>query len=401
MTVPRQDGRLVNLAARSLGASVMAANDESFGEKENLLLDKAANFSPGSYGHKGEIVDGWETRRRGAPGFDWALIRLGSPGRIEFIDVDTSFFTGNYPPQCLVEACGVEGYPSADQLNEPGTPWEVIVSDSALNGDTHNLFDVSSGTRYTHVRLKITPDGGVARLRVVGQVIADPRLYDGHTVDLLSRNLGGVVEGCSDDFYSDASALTSPGLARDMGEGWETRRRRDDGHDWAILRLGAAGRPVSVEVDTSYYKYNASKRFALFACHSTDSPPRESGDWAQLLPPTDLQPDTRHRFALASDKEVTHVRFDVFPDGGVSRLRLFGGVRGLGRRNAGLSWFNTLPEGQAIAIVTEVGRVSSETAERVVGLRPLTHDQPTAAVLETVIPSGSSTASLSALIDGE
>lgn len=86
-----------DLASRLVGGSVIAASDESFGEKENLLVPGAADFTPGSYGHKGEIVDGWETRRRRTPGHDWALVRLGTPGVIDSIDVDTSFFTGNYP----------------------------------------------------------------------------------------------------------------------------------------------------------------------------------------------------------------------------------------------------------------------------------------------------------------
>jgi allantoicase len=361
----------VNLASRALGAGVVYANDESFGEKENLVLDAPADFKPGVYGHKGEIVDGWETRRRGTSGHDWALIRLGSPGIISSVDVDTSFFTGNYPQSCTVEACGVEGYPSAEQLEEPGVPWEPIVGLSALKGDSHNVFPVRSDTRFTHIRLTIHPDGGVARLRVHGQVCPDPQDFDGLTPDLAARGLGGVVELSSDDFYSSAEVLNLPGLALNMGDGWETQRRRGDGNDWAILRLAAAGRIRMIEVDTSYYKYNASKEFSLFGCCAVATPAAESSEWQELIPRTALQPDTRHRFPLAADTEVTHLRFDVFPDGGISRLRVLGHIEGAGRRKLALTWFNALPRRQAIDVVSGRCLIPGVVAEQIVDLRPL------------------------------
>ncbi|MFC7649733.1 hypothetical protein ACFQX6_62330 [Streptosporangium lutulentum] len=175
----------VDLASRWLGGSVMAASDESFGLKENLLVPAAADFVPGRYDHRGEIVDGWETRRRrGEPGHDWTIVRLGAPGVITEIDVDTSFFTGNYPPACRIEARGTEGYPGADELAGTDEGWIEIVPRSPLKGDGHNLFAVSDPRRFTHVRLSIHPDGGVARLRVRGEVVPDPRRWDGVTFDL-------------------------------------------------------------------------------------------------------------------------------------------------------------------------------------------------------------------------
>jgi allantoicase len=329
--------RDINLAARSLGASVLAANDESFGEKENLILDAPADFRPGRYGHKGEIVDGWETRRRG-PGRDWVLVRLGSPGVINSVDVDTSFFTGNYPESCVVEACAMAGYPAPEELLAPAVGWATIVASSRLDGDAHNVFAVDSGRRFTHVRLTIAPDGGVARLRVGGRVCLDPGEVDGLTVDLAARALGGVVEASSDEFYSSADVLNLPDLPRSMGEGWETRRRRGPGNDWALIRLAAAGRIRVVEVDTSWFKFNASSEVALLGARASTTPAVDSPAWHQLLPRTRLQPDTRHRFRIDSDRadqEVTHVRLDAFPDGGVARLRLCGEVSADGLRELG------------------------------------------------------------------
>ncbi|GAA1804637.1 allantoicase [Luedemannella flava] len=316
MTAP--DG-LVDLAGRWLGGSVIAASDESFGEKENLIVPAPATFRPGRYGHKGEIVDGWETRRHGS-GVDWALVRLGAPGVIAAIDVDTSFFTGNHPAECLVEACEAPGYPGPDEL----TGWSVVVARSPLTGDGHNLFEVRAAARATHVRLTVFPDGGVARLRVYGTVLADPWRFEGVSVDLAAQELGGLVVASSDGFYSSAHALNRPGLARTMGEGWETRRRRDGGHDWAVVRLACAGVVRQLEVDTSYYVANASTACALYGFAGEGTPAADDPGWFPLLPRTALRPDTRHHFPVPLTRPVSHVRVDAFPDGGLSRLRVIG-----------------------------------------------------------------------------
>ena len=262
----------VDLASRWLGGSVLAASDESFGEKEALLTPTPSAFVPGSYGPRGEIVDGWETRRRREPGHDWALIRLGAAGIITAIDVDTSCFTGNFPTTCRIEACGVEGYPSPTELNDPGTEWIEIVPREPLAGDTHNRFTVSDPRRFTHVRLSAYPDGGIARLRVHGHVVPDPRLFDGLTIDLASQDHGGQVITSSDGFYTSAAMLNRPDKARTMGEGWETRRRRDDGNDHAIIRLALSGRVRLVEIDTAHFKYNASAEVALSVASGSDAP---------------------------------------------------------------------------------------------------------------------------------
>ena len=248
----------VDLASRWLGGSVLAASDESFGEKENLLTPTAAFFEPGHYSHRGEIVDGWETKRRRETGHDWALIRLGAPGILTSIDVDTSFFTGNFPTSCRIEACGNEGYPSPQELNEPGIEWIEIVPRLPLAGDTHNRFTVSDPRRFTHVRLSAFPDGGIARLRVFGHVLPDPRRFDGLTIDLASQDHGGQVVTSSDGFYTSAAMLNRPDKGRVMGDGWETRRRRDGGNDHAIIRLALPGYLRFVEIDTAHFKYNAS-----------------------------------------------------------------------------------------------------------------------------------------------
>ncbi|MFL6098735.1 MAG: allantoicase [Actinomycetales bacterium] len=367
---------MVELSSRHLAAGVVAASDESFGNKEHLLTPDPADFSPGTYDHRGEVVDGWETRRRrGRPGHDWVIVRLGIPGVIRRVDVDTSFFTGNYPEQCWVDACGLEGYPGPEEL--AAAQWERIADVRPLKGDTHNLMEVTSPLRFTHLRLSVAPDGGVARLRVHGRPVIDPRHLDGVTADLASQQLGARVIRSSDNFYGSASVLTRPDRARTMGEGWETRRRRDDGNDWAVIQLAAAGRLRQLEVDTAHFKHNASSDVEVRAGAMTrpaDATATEVADgrWTSVLERTALQPDTRHVFVVeppADEAVASYVRVDAFPDGGLSRVRVLGEVVPDARLELGLDWFNTLPLAQGHDVLRRVG-LDHDTAEAVVERRP-------------------------------
>jgi allantoicase len=359
-----------DLASRWLGASVVAASDESFGDKENLLTPGAAAFEPGRYGNRGEIVDGWETRRRRSPGHDWAIVRLGAPGIITSVTVDTSFFTGNYPEQCAVHACGFEGYPSPDELTGRAADWIEIVSRSPLRGDCENVFAVTDPRRFTHVRLSVYPDGGVARLRVLGQAVPDPRGLEHLTVDLVSQTHGGAVVASSDDYFSAAAALNRPGSARSMGEGWETRRRRDAGNDFVVFRLAFAGRVRRLIVDTSYFRYNASESVAVYGSAADQVPLLGSPSWQPLLERTRLQPDTRHEFAVSHAGPVSTIRLDAFPDGGLSRMRAIGSIDPTARRSAGYRWFNSLPSSQALTVLLDAG-LSAAAAADVIGRRRL------------------------------
>jgi allantoicase len=352
--------RLPDLASRRVGGSVLWANDELFAERENLIRPQEPVFQPATFGHKGQVYDGWETRRRREPGVDQAVVRLGLPGVVRGIVVDTAFFTGNYPPYCWVEGAAVEGHPSAAELSD--VDWAPLVPRSPLAGDTKNPFEVPESRRYTHVRLTIDPDGGVARLRVHGVPVADPRYLDVAALDLVALENGAEIHGCSNMFYSSPANLISPGFAAVMGEGWETARRRDDANDWVSVRLAAAGVVRLAELDTSHFKGNAPGWAAL-------SGSRNGADWFELLARTRLQPDTRHRFRLPGAEEVTHVRMDVYPDGGMARLRLHGGLTAAGRAELVLRWFNLLPVTQAIAVLTEAG-LSRTDAERVSAERP-------------------------------
>lgn len=311
---------LPDLALRSVGGAVVYANDDAFAAKENLITPGRPAFDPTTFGAQGKVYDGWETRRRRAPGHDEAIVRLGASGVVHGVVVDTAWFTGNYPPEVAVDGTCADGVVGVADLRD----WRPLVPRSAVKGDSENAFAVDLPRRVTHVRLRIFPDGGVARLRVHGEALPDPELLDAlGTVDLAALEHGGRVVACSNAFYGSPNNLLLPGPARTMGEGWENARRRDEGNDWVEVALVAEAGLVLAELDTSWFLHNAPGWAALTG-RSAD------GTTVELLPRTALQPDTRHRFRVPATP-VTHVRMDVFPDGGLARLRLHGALTPKGR----------------------------------------------------------------------
>jgi allantoicase len=346
---------LPDLASRALGGSVCAANDELFAQRENLIKPEAPFFDPHEFGHKGKVYDGWETRRRRDNGHDYAIVRLGTAGIIHGIIVDTAYFKGNYPPFISVEAASIEGYPSIEEVMKED--WHTIVAKSPAQGDTPNAYEVTDRHRWTHVRLSIYPDGGVARLRVHGEVVPDPRFLDG-TVDLLAAENGGRLVDCSDAFYASPANIILPGRARNMGEGWENSRRRGGGNDYAVFVLAAAGRPRHVEIDTSYYVGNAPGWVRLSGIDARSADISDADAWTELLARTAVQPDTRHRFLLDAADAATHLRLDVYPDGGLSRLRLFGELDARASSEARHKWWGALPASHQVLIADQAPAAS-------------------------------------------
>jgi allantoicase len=262
---------LIDLASERLGGAVLFANDEFFAPKENLLKPAAPIFIEGKYTDLGKWMDGWESRRRRTPGFDWCIVRLGLPGIIRGVVVDTSHFKGNYPEAGSLEACTIDGLPTTEQLVAESITWTEILPKSNLNGDSLNPFPITSDERWTHLRFKIFPDG------------------------------------------------------------WETKRRRGPGHDWTIIKLGAPGRIQRLEVDTSHFKGNFPESCSLEGCCAVGLPLETVQDpefvWKGVMARTKLQAHTRHHFDEVVDiGAVSHVRLNIFPDGGVSRLRIYGTI---------------------------------------------------------------------------
>jgi allantoicase len=323
---------LPDLASRRLGGSAVAANDEFFAPKENLLLEGDATFDPARYTDRGKWMDGWETRRRREPGNDWCVVRLGVPGVLRGVVVDTAHFRGNHPDSASVEGVRLDVEPA--RWNE--VEWASLVPRSPLEGDTKNAFDVNEPRLCTHVRLSIFPDGGVARLRVHGDAAPDwesiARL-DG-AVDVASIPRGGSVVGSSDEFFGAPHHLLLPDDPEGMWDGWETRRRRGPGNDWVVVRLGRRARIEGIVIDTRHFKGNYPESARVEALDAQGTGPaellREDADWREILPRTKLAPDDVQVFEppALSSADATHVRLSIYPDGGVARLRVYGALLG-------------------------------------------------------------------------
>lgn len=318
--------RYVNLADPRLGAQALEASDDFFAPKERMLNAEPAVFIPGKFDGHGKWMDGWETRRKRTSGYDWCIVKLARPGVIKGIDLDTSHFTGNFPP-----AASIEGAHVADGSPNQLTQWTEVVPLTTLQGNSHHYLDVSAGQPFTHLRVNIYPDGGIARLRVYGQPQLDWRNADRNELfDLAAMENGAYMVGTNNQHFGLASTLLMPGRGVNMGDGWETRRRREPGNDWCIVALAQPGIIKKVEVDTAHFKGNFPDRCSLQAAHVTggtdSSLVTQAMFWPVLLGEQKLQMDKQHFFEseLAALGPVTHVRFNIYPDGGVSRLRLFG-----------------------------------------------------------------------------
>lgn len=321
----------IDLAQPRLGAEVLEASDDFFAPKERLIKPQEPIFIDDKYDDHGKWMDGWESRRKREEGHDYCILKI-CPGTIYGVNIDTRFFTGNYPPYASLEACYVDGY-SDEQPDWESCEWTELVSRTELQGDQTHFLEVENRQCWTHLRLNIFPDGGIARLRVYGEAHCEP-VTQGDLVDLAAMENGGRALACNDMHYGHMSNVIAPGKGINMGDGWETRRRRNPGHDWLILKLAYTGKIRQIEVDTAYFKGNYPHHCAIYGLNiqnldvdeSTIDP--KADYWQEILPYGELGPDAVHLFEqeVARTGAVTHVLLNIFPDGGVSRLRLYGTI---------------------------------------------------------------------------
>lgn len=317
----------INLADARLGAKVVSVTDEFFAPCHRMLSPEAPVFIAGKFDDHGKWMDGWESRRKRVAGYDHCVIELATAGTIDQVDIDTSNFIGNFPSGASLEGCYLAGgAPDAE------TQWDTIISETRLSKDSSHLLDSESNKEYTHVRLNIFPDGGVARLKVYGKPSLSKIEMD-EVVDLASLLNGGRVIACSDEcFGSSMTKLNYPDQGRDMGDGWETARRRTPGNDWVIIQLAQPSVLESIELDTAHYKGNfpdrASVQAGFLDSNSIDIAVNQSLFWPQLMGEKKLEADSVSRFVLDGSKQsaVTHVKINIMPDGGLSRVRLYGRV---------------------------------------------------------------------------
>ncbi len=353
-----QSTQYTDLASQRIGGQTLSCSDDFFAEMENLLKPGRGVFIEDKYTDRGKWMDGWESRRRrflsdgssdDGLDHDWCIIKLGAQGRIRKINVDTNHFLGNAPQSIAIEVARIEGEPNDD------TPWHTLVEQSPVQPGQENFFTVSNDEVWTHVKLHMYPDGGIARLRVYGEVVANPAQFaEGELIDLAYIKNGARPLVCSDMFFSHMENLIMPGRGANMGDGWETKRRRPIGDpdvdrdcDWLVLQLAAPGTISKVLIDTCHFKGNYPHRFSLQGINLPDNQARDiellrrdsehfalstkADDfdalaWHTLLNETRLYADREHSYLkeLQPHPEITHVRLNIYPDGGVSRLRLWG-----------------------------------------------------------------------------
>jgi allantoicase len=322
--------KLTDLAAEKLGGKALLCSDDFFAEKENLLKPGRGIFIPDKYTDRGKWMDGWESRRKRTPGHDWCIIQLATPGRIFGVDIDTNYFLGNHPPYASIDAYNSQ---AANVINFETIPWEEILSKSPLEPGSRNFYEITDQNIYTHLRLNIYPDGGVARLKVYGEVFRDWNLIDqDETIDLAAVVNGAKAILCNDMFFSHMDNLIMPGRGINMGDGWETKRSRTPGNkDWVIVRLAHEGVIDKIIIDTHHFKGNYPDSCLLEGCKiSTDDENKLNTSevkWQTILPQSKLSADYEHNFESVNKDSFTHVRLSIFPDGGVSRMRLWGRKR--------------------------------------------------------------------------
>ena len=317
---------LTELASEKMGGEVLDCSDDFFAEKENLLKQGRGIFITDKYTERGKWMDGWESRRKRTEGHDWCIIKLGVQGQIEGVDIDTNHFLGNHPPHASIEACKLSSEPD----NWEEVEWTEILEKSHLDAGSQNFHKVNNPETWTHLKLHIYPDGGVARLRVYGNVDIDWNSRKGQVIDLAAAVNGGRSLYCNDMFFSSKDNIIMPGKGVNMGDGWETKRNRTPNNvDWLIIELGHKGVLEKVMADTHHFKGNFPDSFSLEGCN-LDNPSKQDlmhADWQEFLPQSKLSAHNEHEYSeLTSQSVFTHIKLKIYPDGGVSRLRIYGKI---------------------------------------------------------------------------
>jgi len=321
------NGKMINLADPRLGSKVIFKTDDFFASANRIINPNPPIFKDGVFDRHGKWMDGWETRRRRKRGFDYLIIKLGKPGRIFSVDIDTTHFSGNQPMYASLEACQ-----NNKKLNS-NSKWSKILNYKKLGPNKNHKFSIKNKSIFTHVKLNIYPDGGVARLRLYGEIETKNINYGSKTVNLTSMLNGASIVGCNNEHFGRAENVLSPGKGKNMGDGWETRRSRGKNFDWLIIKMGRTGKISKIEIDTHHFKGNYPDRCSVQGIFipkklSNNSIVKKSNKWKTLVNKAKLHPHKKHNFKIKTPKtnKVNYIRINIYPDGGISRIRTFGKV---------------------------------------------------------------------------
>jgi allantoicase len=316
---------LIDLAQPRLGSKVIFRTDDFFASAKRIIDPAAPVFKEGLFDKNGKWMDGWESRRKRTPGHDYLIIKLGKPGSISKVNVDTSHFNGNQPSMISIEAC------NSKLNNIKSFKWKTLVSKKKTKANSMHIFKTSSKSVFTHIKLNIFPDGGVARLRLYGSIFKENNNFGKKTINLASLLDGASVIACNNEHFGKAENILAPGKAKNMGDGWETRRRRDKGFDWLILNSINGEKIDKIEISTHHFKGNFPSHCSLQAAYiptkkSSTSIVKNSNKWKTLMKKTSLKANKTHVFKnkLMKKDKINFIKINIFPDGGISRFRIFG-----------------------------------------------------------------------------
>jgi allantoicase len=316
---------LIDLAQPRLGSKVIFRTDDFFASADRIIDPSAPVFKEGLFDKNGKWMDGWESRRKRTPGHDYLIIKLGKPGSISKVNVDTSHFNGNQPSKISIEAC------NSKSNNIKNFKWKSLLGKKKTKANSPHIFKTSSKSVFTHIKLNIFPDGGVARLRLYGNISKEKNDFKNKTINLASLLDGASVIACNNEHFGKAENILAPGKAKNMGDGWETRRRRDKGFDWLILNSIDGEKIDKIEISTHHFKGNFPSHCSLQAAYittkkSSSSIVSGSNKWKTLMNKTMLKANKTHTFrnVLMKNDKINFIKINIFPDGGISRFRIFG-----------------------------------------------------------------------------
>jgi len=315
----------IDLAQPRLGSKIIFKTDDFFASANRIINPLPPIFKEGIFDKNGKWMDGWESRRKRVPGHDYLIIKLGKPGRIHKIDVDTSHFIGNQPSMISLEGC------NSNSKNIKNLKWKTLISKKKTKPNSHHLFSVSSKLIFTHIKLNIFPDGGVARLRLYGSITNKNNNHRNKIINLASLLNGASVIACNNEHFGKAENILAPGKAKNMSDGWETRRRRNKGCDWLILNCIKGQKINKIEISTQHFKGNFPNYCSIQATFiqskkSSQSIVKTSNKWNYLLQKVKLSANKTHKFKnkLMKNNNINYLKINIFPDGGISRFKIFG-----------------------------------------------------------------------------
>ena len=319
---------LVDLAQTRLGSKIVFKTDDFFASANRIINPAPPIFKEGAFDKHGKWMDGWETRRRRRKGHDYLIIKLGKPGRITKVDIDTSHFSGNHPAQASLQACY-----SNKRIPGKNSKWITILKKKITKANSHHFFNIKNKSVFTHIKLNIYPDGGVARLRIYGSIATEKINFGKKIINLSSVLNGASIIACNNQHFGKAENILAPGNGKNMGDGWETRRSRGKNFDWLILKCAKAGKINKIQIDTHHFKGNYPDMCSLQAVYlpgniSSNSIVKKSSKWKLLLNKVKLRANRKHNFRnkLMPKNKINYIRINIFPDGGISRFRALGRV---------------------------------------------------------------------------